>query len=112
VKAYLDNPSRQKMEHSMFLGGTSHLGNVRTEQVKRTAKELIRRFPDKFSGDFEHNKHLVSVLAKGATRKIRNQIAGYIARTLAAEEPELEQPDDTLEEAEEGEETSTEQAAS
>ncbi len=88
------------------------MGNVRTEQVKRTAKELIRRFPDKFSGDFEHNKHLVRLLAKGATPKIRNQIAGYIARTLAAEEPEPEQPDDTLEEAEEGEETSTEQAAS
>lgn len=58
------------------------MGNVRTDQVKRTAKELARRFPDKFSDNFENNKHLVSLLLQGTTRKIRNQIAGYITHSL------------------------------
>ena len=58
------------------------MGNVRTEQVKRVAKELIRRFPEKFSGNFESNKQLVETLTQGATRKVRNQIAGYITRTV------------------------------
>jgi small subunit ribosomal protein S17e len=58
------------------------LGNVRTDQVKRTAKELVRRFPDKFTTSFEDNKHLVNLLLQGTTMKIRNQIAGYITHSL------------------------------
>jgi small subunit ribosomal protein S17e len=61
------------------------LGNVKTEQIKRTAKELIKRYHDKFSGDFEKNKHLVNSFVQGGTPKVKNQIAGYITRSLAAE---------------------------
>jgi len=64
------------------------VGSVRTEQIKRMAKELIKRFPDKFSQDFENNKHLVATLVQGGTPKVRNQIAGYITRFLASEETE------------------------
>jgi small subunit ribosomal protein S17e len=74
------------------------LGSVRTEQIKRTAKELVKRFPDKFSNDFEANKHAVSTLTKGATTKIRNQIAGYITAQCAGPE----EPESTSEELEEG----------
>jgi len=75
------------------------LGNVRTEQIKRTAKELIRRFHDKFSDNFENNKHVVNSLVTGGTPKVRNQIAGYITRFFAAEEAAL--PEEALEETEE-----------
>jgi len=83
------------------------LGNVRTDQIKRTAKELLRRFPDKFSADFEENKHTVSGLIQGSTTKIRNQIAGYITRYIASTEPdeeeeqEMEEPEEIQEIAEE-----------
>lgn len=76
------------------------MGSVRTEQIKRTAKELVRRFPDKFSHDFENNKHMVSILVSGGTPKVRNQIAGYITRFLA---PEPEEPPTEAEETEEAE---------
>jgi small subunit ribosomal protein S17e len=72
------------------------VGSVRTEQIKRTAKELIRRFPGKFSRDFENNKHMVSALVQGGTPKVKNQIAGYISRYFAAEEAEL--PSEVVEE--------------
>lgn len=75
------------------------MGNVRTEQIKRTAKELIRRFHDKFSDNFENNKHVVNSLVTGGTPKVRNQIAGYITRFFAAEEAAL--PEEALEETEE-----------
>ena len=65
------------------------MGNVRTEQIKRTAKDLIKRFPDKFSNDFENNKHLVHSLVQGGTPKVLNQIAGYITRFVAAEQKQL-----------------------
>jgi small subunit ribosomal protein S17e len=59
------------------------LGKVKTEQIKRTAKELIARFPDKFSTNFDDNKHMVAALTRGATTKVRNQIAGYITRVFS-----------------------------
>jgi len=64
---------------------------VRTEQIKRTAKELIKRFPDKFSNNFENNKHLVNSLVQGGTPKVLNQIAGYITRFVAAEQRQLQE---------------------
>lgn len=67
------------------------MGNVRTEQIKRTAKELIKRFPDKFSIDFENNKHSVHGLVKGGTPKVLNQIAGYITGFMAAEKRQLQE---------------------
>jgi small subunit ribosomal protein S17e len=54
---------------------------VKTEQIKHLAKELIRRFPDKFSESFDDNKHAVTELTRGTTTKVRNQVAGYITRT-------------------------------
>ena len=76
------------------------MGSVRTEQIKRIAKELIRRFPDKFSDNFDNNKRAVDTLIQGATTKVRNQIAGYITRFLA---PEPEEPLAETEETEEAE---------
>ena len=61
------------------------MGSVRTEQIKRTAKELVKRFPDKFIHDFETNKHMVAILVSGGSPKVKNQIAGYITHFLAPE---------------------------
>ncbi|MEM3704252.1 MAG: 30S ribosomal protein S17e [Candidatus Bathyarchaeia archaeon] len=54
------------------------MGKVRTEHIKRIAKELVRRFPNKFSNNFEENKRVVNMLLQGTTTRVRNQIAGYI----------------------------------
>jgi small subunit ribosomal protein S17e len=59
------------------------LGKGKTEQIKRIAKALIARFPDKFSSNFEDNKRVVSALTQGATTKVRNQIAGYITHVFS-----------------------------
>lgn len=67
------------------------MGNVRTEQIKRTAKELLKRFPDKFSIKFDDNKHAVNSLVQGGTPKVLNQIAGYITRFLAAQQRQLQE---------------------
>ncbi len=56
------------------------------------------RFPDKFSNIFDDNKHAVSELTTGATRRVRNQIAGYITSSYAEEESES--PTENLEAAE------------
>ena len=59
------------------------LGKVKTEQIKRTGKALMEKFPEKFTTNFDENKRLVESLTEGATTRVRNQIAGYITRTIA-----------------------------
>jgi small subunit ribosomal protein S17e len=48
--------------------------------VKRIARELVERFPDKFTTDFETNKKLVESLTNISSTKLRNRVAGYITR--------------------------------
>jgi len=55
-------------------------GKVRTELVKKIARELVKRFPDKFTTDFETNKKLVESLTNISSTKLRNRVAGYITR--------------------------------
>jgi small subunit ribosomal protein S17e len=68
------------------------LGKVKTEQVKRLGKELMKRYPEKFTVSFDENKLAVSALTKGSTTRIRNKVAGYITRTnhLAQADQEIE----------------------
>jgi len=42
--------------------------------------ELVERFPDKFTTDFETNKKLVESLTNISSSKLRNRVAGYITR--------------------------------
>jgi small subunit ribosomal protein S17e len=43
----------------------------------------MRRFPTTFTTSFDENKRLVDSLTQGTTTRVRNQIAGYITRTLS-----------------------------
>jgi small subunit ribosomal protein S17e len=63
---------------------------VRPEQIKRAAKELVERFPDRFTTDFESNKKLVEELTNLSSTKLRNRIAGYVTRLVAAMQPRKE----------------------
>lgn len=76
------------------------MGKVKTEQIKRVGKELLTRFPDKFSSNFDENKRMVGALTKGTTTKVRNQIAGYITHAfclLAGASSENAKEEDALE---------------
>lgn len=59
------------------------MGNVRSEKVKRVARELIKKYPDKFTTNFEENKKILSNLVFVPSAKLRNSIAGYITRLVA-----------------------------
>jgi len=58
------------------------LGNVKPAFIKRIALELMQRFPDEFTDDFEKNKMLVQELTTIATKNMRNRVAGYITRIM------------------------------
>lgn len=69
------------------------MGRVKIRKIKVLAKEIMEKFPDKVSADFELNKLLVSqVLTGQVSKKIRNKVAGYITRLVRREyEKELEE---------------------
>jgi len=59
------------------------LGKVRPEKVKKIARELVKRYPDQFSADFDSNKKLLNSIVTIYSSKLRNQIAGYVTRLVA-----------------------------
>lgn len=76
------------------------MGKVRTEKIKSTAHELVKRFPSKFTANFENNKESVEALTQVSSKKLRNRIAGYITRLLTTSSAP-EEPESTEEEMEE-----------
>jgi small subunit ribosomal protein S17e len=56
------------------------MGNIRQKYIKRTAFELLEKFPNEFNNDFQHNKSKVAQLTDVSTKIMRNRIAGYITR--------------------------------
>ena len=72
------------------------MGKVKTEHIKRLGKELMSRFPDKFSSNFDENKSAVDALTQGVTTKVRNQVAGYITHTISL--TQADSPSETVEE--------------
>ncbi len=54
------------------------MGNIRPTYIKRVAIDLVKRYNDKFSEDFEHNKKIVNELTDVKTTVFRNRIAGYV----------------------------------
>ena len=56
------------------------MGKVRTDTVKRAARELVEKFPDRFTNEYEANKLAVNELMRAPSKKLRNLIAGYVTR--------------------------------
>ena len=62
------------------------MGKVRPEGIKRIANDLIKRYPDKFSKEFEQNKKNIEEYLIYDAKKMRNRVAGYITRLKRIEE--------------------------
>ena len=58
------------------------MGRIRTGHVKRSAERLIKIYKDEFTKDFDKNKKKVDEHAEIQTKKLRNQIAGYITKRI------------------------------
>ncbi len=56
------------------------MGNIRQTYIKRVAIELVNRYNDQFTDDFEHNKKVVGELTDVQGNTFRNRIAGYVTR--------------------------------
>jgi len=73
------------------------LGNVRPEHVKRVARELLRRYADKFTTNFDENKEIIQSVTNIASTKLRNRVAGYVTRILATQVAQTSQSNEEAE---------------
>jgi len=58
------------------------MGTVKPAYIKVIAMELLRKYPDLFTGDFDENKKRVSELTNIQSKRVRNRVAGYITRRV------------------------------
>ncbi|WP_458743690.1 30S ribosomal protein S17e [Candidatus Nitrosocosmicus sp. T] len=52
------------------------------DRVKKMANELLERYPDKFTSDYNENKETIKNFAIVRSKELRNKIAGYITKTI------------------------------
>jgi small subunit ribosomal protein S17e len=73
------------------------MGRVYTSKIKRISKKILEDFPDVFSNDYEKNKELLKGMMEIKSKKMLNQIAGYITRIKSSKQ-EAEKAEEVIEE--------------
>jgi len=58
------------------------VGKVRTLLIKKVSKELISKYPNVFTTDFEKNKVLLDKYSEVDSKHLRNRISGYIVNLM------------------------------
>ncbi len=56
------------------------MSRIKGTAVKRATFELLKKYPDRFTGDYEENKKKLERTIDN--KKIKNSIAGYLARLI------------------------------
>ncbi len=65
------------------------MGKVRTLLIKNISKELVNKYPDVFTTDFEKNKRILDKYLETDSKHLRNRISGYIVDLLKIKRKEL-----------------------
>jgi small subunit ribosomal protein S17e len=56
------------------------MGANKPVYIKRGAEEVLKRYGDRFTNDYDTNKKILEELLLIESMKLRNRIAGYITR--------------------------------
>ncbi len=57
------------------------MGRIKTRDIKRLGVELVEKYKDRFTTDFQTNKEVLKEL-KIEGKQFRNKLAGYITRIM------------------------------
>merc|ERR1711979_63411 len=58
------------------------MGRVRTKTVKKASRRIIEKYYTRLTLDYYTNSRIVSDIAVIPTKRLRNQIAGFITHTM------------------------------
>jgi small subunit ribosomal protein S17e len=62
------------------------MGKVRSTLIKRTARDMARKHPERFKHDFYHNKNALGDLLIFPSKRMLNLVAGYLTRLMRGKE--------------------------
>lgn len=62
------------------------MGRIKTKLTRRLTFEIIKQSRDRLTVQFDENKKVVSELIGGASKKVRNSVAGYVTRLMKTKE--------------------------
>lgn len=68
--------------YSPNIGEANKMGRIRTRQIKRVGRKLLADYRPFFGAKFEGNKAKITELIELKTKKLRNQIAGYVTKCI------------------------------
>jgi small subunit ribosomal protein S17e len=54
-------------------------------RIKKLSTELLEKYPNKFSVEFDANKKAIAEIATVSSKVLRNELAGYITSHLRKE---------------------------
>lgn len=60
------------------------------DRIKRYAEEILEKYRNLFSGDFEKNKEAIATVSVIQSKWLKNRIAGYITLEIRRESEEAE----------------------
>jgi small subunit ribosomal protein S17e len=58
------------------------MGQVKNLAIKNVARDLVEKYPDKFTTDYDKNKEEMDKLVTVESKKIRNMVAGYVVHLV------------------------------
>ncbi len=58
------------------------MGRIKTKMIKRLTYQLLAQHKDHLKMTFDENKAAISGDLSGASKKIRNVVAGYVTRKM------------------------------
>ena len=61
------------------------MGRIKTMFIKQITKMVFEKHKDKFTTDFKKNREILEQLIEIRSKKIKNQVAGYITRLMQKE---------------------------
>lgn len=58
------------------------MGNIKSLLIKKTAKNLLEKYPDRFTKNYQKNKEELDKLVQINSKSTRNMVAGYITHIV------------------------------
>jgi len=56
------------------------MGRIKTKLTKALTNEVFGKYKEEFTTDFDENKKIIDSVQRGASKKLRNVVAGYTTR--------------------------------
>ncbi len=58
------------------------MGRIRSNFIKRTAREAVKRYRDQLGTDFYENREFLETVIRFSNDKLKNRVTGYVTTLM------------------------------